>query len=99
MTDGPLPIEAAVAAYNRYRRPMATAAVRSRARGSFTVRFDGPFATTCCRDDYFEDLIWEFPEFGVDPDRLRIAGITRLGRETFDVEFETTAPPPEPPDQ
>lgn len=78
----------AVETYNEYRSPMATAAVVERGDDRFTVRFSGPFCRTCCRDDYFEDLVYEFAEHGVDPDRVRVVAYERTAPETFAVDYE-----------
>ncbi|MDG5818371.1 hypothetical protein [Natronococcus sp. A-GB7] len=80
-------LEDAVATYNEYRSPMATAAVVDSTDDSFTVRFEGPFCRMCCDYDYFEDLRYELAEYGVAVDAIEIADITYRGDETFVVEF------------
>lgn len=82
--------------YNEYRSPMATAELVERGGDWFRVRFMGPFCTTCCRDDYFEDLIYELDEFGVDISPVTVTAIERTGLETFVVDF-TVAPEAEAP--
>lgn len=76
--------------YNEYRNPMATAELVTRGGSWFRVRFEGPFCTTCCRDDYFEDLIYELDELGVDISPVSVTAIEQTGLETFVVDFAVT---------
>lgn len=84
----------AVRTYNEYRSPMATAELVERESEGFRVRFEGPFCTTCCRDDYFEDLIYELDALGVDIEPIEVTAIEQTGLETFRVDFATRAPQP-----
>lgn len=82
-------LEEAVEAYNDYRSPMARAEPLDTDGDEFTVRFEGPFCTTsCCRDDYFEDLVYELDELGVDRARLSVTEIRQVDREAFEVTYE-----------
>lgn len=83
----------AVAIYNEYRSPMATAELLGRSDESFTVRFSGPFCRTCCAYDYFEDLLWELDAFGLDPREFRVRDFIDEGPETYAVTFEPTSTP------
>jgi hypothetical protein len=80
-------LERAVETYNRYRGSVATATIRDVDADRALVRFEGSFCTTCCRDDYFEDLVYELVEFGVDASDVRVTEIRQVGLETFDVAF------------
>lgn len=80
-------LDDAIREYNSYRSPMATATLVSQTTDRFTVRFTGPFSTTCCRDDYFEDLIYELTEFGVDRSQLTVDTIHHEGLETFVIDY------------
>lgn len=82
-------LEDAIATYNRYRSPMATAELLEARLDAFVVRFTGPFCRTCCDYDYFEDLIYELDEYGEDPTTIAVAEIEYAGDETFVVEFAT----------
>lgn len=75
----------AVANYNEYHRPMATATVMEIDTDGFAVRFEGPFCRMCCDYDYFEDLIYELPDY--ERETLEIAAINYVGDETFTVEY------------
>ncbi|GAA0196907.1 hypothetical protein ACFFQF_32610 [Haladaptatus pallidirubidus] len=77
----------AIATYNEYRSPMATAELVSYAEDAFTVRFKGPFCRMCCDYDYFEDLIYELDDLGEDPSLIDINEITYEENEKFVVEF------------
>lgn len=81
-------LDRAVRQYNEYRSPMATVDVVDRSTRGFRARFEGPFCTTCCRDDYFEDLLYELDRLGYDPESARVTEVERIGPETFEVEFE-----------
>ena len=83
----PSDLDRTIERYNEYRSPMATAELVERTGGGFRVRFRGPFCTTCCRDDYFEDLIYELAEFGYDPASVTATDVERTGPETFVVAF------------
>lgn len=80
-------LDEAIELYNEYRSPMARATLVDRTENAFQVRFEGPFCTTCCRDDYFEDLVYEFDELGVDIEPMRVQSIEQTGLETFVVDF------------
>lgn len=82
----------AVDTYNEYRSPMATAELLEHSQTRFVVRFTGPFSTTCCRDDYFADLIYELHELGVDTSCIAVDRIDRRGRETFVVTYGISSP-------
>lgn len=77
----------AVETYNEYRSHVATADLLAVDADGFRVRFEGPFCTTCCRDDYFEDLVYELDALGVDIDPVSVTGIEQTGLETFVVDF------------
>lgn len=77
----------AVAAYNAYRSPRATATVDDRRPREWRVRFEGSFHRSCCRDDYFDDLRYELDEQGVPAEAVDVGPIERLDRETFVVTF------------
>ncbi len=80
-------LRTAVETYNRYREPMATATLLEYSSRRFRVRFEGPFCTTCCRDDYFDDLRYELEEQGVPLEAVDVESIARTGLERFDVTF------------
>ncbi|MDQ2049928.1 hypothetical protein RBH26_05470 [Natronolimnohabitans sp. A-GB9] len=82
-------LEEAITAYNEYRSPMATASLADAVKHSFAVRFEGPFCRMCCDYDYFEDLIYELSEVGVDITPIEVTEITYEGDETYLVEFST----------
>lgn len=84
-------LRTAVETYNRYREPMASATVVECSSRRFRVRFEGPFCTTCCRDDYFDDLRYELEEHGVPAASIGVDGIERTGREAFEVTFTVDA--------
>lgn len=96
MTEVNKVLHDAIETYNEYRSPMATAALAERGGDWFRVRFEGPFCTTCCRDDYFEDLIYELDEPGVDISPVTVTAIEQTGLETFVVDF-AVAPDAEAP--
>ena len=77
----------AIETYNRYRGSVAQATVLETSSGAFRVRFEGSFCTTCCRDDYFDDLRYELTEHGVPVEAVEIEEIARTGRERFEVTF------------
>lgn len=77
----------AIETYNEYRSPMATADLVGRDVSGFRVRFEGPFCRTCCRDDYFEDLVYELDELGVDIGPIAVERIEQTGATTFLVDF------------
>ena len=77
----------AIEAYNRYRSPMATAALVELSEESFVVRFECPFCRMCCDYDYFEDLIYELQEFDIDSSSVSVTDISYTGSETYAVEF------------
>ena len=77
----------AIETYNRYRGSVARATVLDTAPETFRVGFEGSFCTTCCRDDYFDDLRYELAEHGVAVEAIEIEGIERTGRERFEVTF------------
>lgn len=83
-------LEEAIATYNEYRSPMATAELVDYAAETFVVRFEGPFCRMCCDYDYFEDLIYELATLGEDPASITITEITYEGNERFVVEFAIT---------
>ncbi|WP_227378506.1 hypothetical protein [Haladaptatus halobius] len=83
-------LAAAIETYNEYRGSMATATLVDQDGDRFRVRFEGPFCRMCCDYDYFEDLIYELDEYGVNIDPLTIASIDHTGEETFVVEFAAT---------
>ena len=78
---------AAIETYNRYRGSVAQATVLETLPETFRVRFEGSFCTTCCRDDYFDDLRYELTEHGVPLEAVEIEEIARTGRERFEVIF------------
>ena len=80
-------LPAAIESYNRYRGSVAQATVLETSPEAFRVRFEGSFCTTCCRDDYFDDLRYELTEYGVPVDAVGIEDIERTGRERFEVTF------------
>lgn len=77
----------AIATYNEYRRPMATAELITRTDAAFTVQFEGPFCRMCCDYDYFEDLLYELDALDEDITAITISDITHDGGETFVVEY------------
>ncbi|WP_306052191.1 hypothetical protein [Natronococcus wangiae] len=85
-------LEDALATYNEYRSPMATAELLETGGDAFVVRFEGPFCRMCCDYDYFEDLIYELEEHGEDPDALEVAEIECAGEEAFVVTFAGREP-------
>lgn len=80
-------LDEAVRVYNSYRSPMATATLVATSTDQFRVQFTGPFCTTCCRDDYFEDLIYELIELGIDRSQLTIDAVHHKALETFVVDY------------
>lgn len=80
-------LEAAIATYNDYHSPMATAELREISETGFAVRFEGPFCRMCCDYDYFEDLIYELPDYGVDPDTVEVRDVAYEPEERFLVRF------------
>lgn len=80
-------LEDAIAAYNEYHSPMATAELATIRDDGFVVRFEGPFCRMCCDYDYFEDLIYELPDHGIDESTVDIATIDYEGEESFRVEY------------
>lgn len=85
-------LERAIETYNEYRSPMATAELLEAGSDTFVVRFEGPFCRMCCDYDYFEDLIYELDEYGVDPAALEVAEIEYAGEERFVVTFAASEP-------
>ncbi|WP_049921196.1 hypothetical protein [Halopiger djelfimassiliensis] len=83
----PAVLEAAIGAYNEYHSPMATAELVDSTADAFAVRFEGPFCRMCCDYDYFEDLIYELTEYGVDSAAVAVEEIEYDGDETFLVEY------------
>jgi hypothetical protein len=49
----------AIAVYNRYRSPEATAKLVGIKKDGFIIEFKGPFCQSCGMNDYFEDFIYE----------------------------------------
>lgn len=90
MVDFDVELAEAIEAYNTYRSPMATATLLEQEDDWFRVRFEGPFCTTCCRDDYFEDLIYELHDLGVNIAPITVTAIEHTALETFIVEFAVT---------
>lgn len=84
-------LSAAIETYNEYRGSMATATLVDRTVEGFRVRFEGPFCRMCCDYDYFEDLLYELDDCGVDIDPVTIDSIDQTGPETFVVEFADTS--------
>ncbi|WIV66836.1 hypothetical protein [Natrialbaceae archaeon AArc-T1-2] len=82
----------AVETYNRYREPMARATVLERSGRRFRVEFEGPFCTTCCRDDYVDDLRYELDEHGVSADAVTIEEVERVGLETYEATMTVAEP-------
>lgn len=83
----------AIETYNRYREPMASATLLETTDRRFRVRFDGPFCTTCCRDDYVDDLRYELDEFGVPADATTVERIERTGLERYEATFLVDSTP------
>lgn len=83
----PALLKEAIATYNEYRSPMATAELVDYAEETFVVRFEGPFCRMCCDYDYFEDLIYELATLDEDPSAIDISEISYQGNERFAVAF------------
>lgn len=83
----PSALTEAIATYNEYRSPMAKAEFVNTTDDAFTVRFIGPFCRMCCDYDYFEDLVYELLDVGVDITAIEIADITYEGDQTFIVTY------------
>ena len=82
----------AVEVYNRYREPMASATLLESSARRFRVRFEGPFCTTCCRDDYVDDLRYELDDLGVPAEATTVEAIERTGLERYEASFTVTQP-------
>ncbi|MHC3438792.1 hypothetical protein ACYJ1Y_12010 [Natrialbaceae archaeon A-gly3] len=80
-------LPAAIETYNRYRGSVAQATALDVSPAGFRVQFEGSFCTTCCRDDYFDDLRYELAEHGVPVAAVEVEDIERTGRERFEVTF------------
>ena len=59
-------LEKALQEFNRYRSPEAIAQLISRTNRSFTIKFTGPYCTTCGFYDYFDDLKILLEDFGIN---------------------------------
>jgi hypothetical protein len=69
-------IKKAVAEFNRYRSPEATARLKSGSRRSFKIEFSGPFCRTCGFHDYFDDFRLFLEELGL---KAEIADVQEAG--------------------
>ena len=83
-------LEATIREYNDYRGSMATAELAAVGDGTFAVRFEGPFCRMCCDYDYFEDLIYDLDDRGIDPDSVEITEIDYEGGESYRVAYAVT---------
>ncbi|MFB6113954.1 MAG: hypothetical protein ABEJ58_07615 [Halodesulfurarchaeum sp.] len=81
----------AIETYNEYRSPMASATLVRTTEEEFVVRFEGPFTRMCCDYDYFEDLVYELQEVGIDSSSVAVESVSYTEPETFVVEFDTTS--------
>ncbi|WP_255190587.1 hypothetical protein [Natronobeatus ordinarius] len=81
----------AIDVYNRYREPMVSATLLETAGRRFRVRFAGPFCTTCCRDDYVDDLRYELDEFGVPAEAITVERLEQTGFERYEATFSVDA--------
>ena len=59
-------VKAAITRFNEYRSPEAIATLLASDDNMITVKFDGRFCTTCGHYDYFEDLVVELRDQGID---------------------------------
>ena len=84
----------AVERYNRYREPMASATLLEASARRFRVRFEGPFCTTCCRDDYVDDLRYELDALGVPAEAITVETLEQTGLERYEATFAVDASPP-----
>jgi hypothetical protein len=74
----------AIASYNRYRSPEATAKLVKLQKDKFTIEFSGPFCLGCGVSDYFEDFIYELK----DPNhQAKMKQFKRTGPQSYEVEY------------
>jgi hypothetical protein len=78
-------ISQAIARYNKYRSPEATARLISFEDNELRVQFQGAFCTTCGFYDYLEDFIFELKET-VDVS-MKIDTIEESSFQTFIVRY------------
>jgi len=75
----------AIALYNRFRSPEATAKLLHFGGGELTLQFEGSFCTTCGFYDYLEDFIFELRQL-VDIN-IRIKSVEEKAFQTFVVRY------------
>ncbi len=88
MHDLPETIRHAIASFNRYRSPEATAEFIRFDNNELVVRFSGSFCHTCGVYDYFEDLIFELNPTG--PISLDMVDFEREEGDSFLVRYQLT---------
>lgn len=71
--------------YNRYRSPHVIAEVVNSDENGFKVKFSGKFCQTCGLDEYFQDLVHELGEEGV---QAKLVNFKQKGEETFIAEYK-----------
>lgn len=75
----------AIALYNRFRSPEATARVLGFDEKKLTLQFEGTFCSTCGFYDYLEDFAYELKQL-VDVD-LKIENVEEKAFQTFVVRY------------
>jgi len=79
----------AVANYNKYRSPEATAKLVKMGERSFKIEFSGSFCYGCGVGDYFEDFTYELRSIDSRVE-ANIKWFRQTSHESFLVEFELT---------
>lgn len=75
----------AIALYNRFRSPEATARLLSFDGRELRLEFEGPFCATCGFYDYLEDFIFELKRL-VDID-IKVKSVEEKAFQTFVVRY------------
>jgi hypothetical protein len=88
MSELPETIHQAIASFNRYRSPEATAEFIRFDNNELVVRFSGSFCQTCGVYDYFEDLIFELNP--AEPIGLIMVDFEREEVDSFLVRYQLT---------
>jgi len=81
-------IPKAIANYNKFRSPEATAKLISLEKNRFTVQFSGPFCYSCGLDAYFEDFIYKLYQLASNRFSVEITQIRQTSPESYDVQYK-----------